>query len=283
MEAGLTNMTAWSSEGRSRGVALFSRRGVEVSLCSYGRRHIDVDVTEENGRVWRLTRVYGELASERKVETWRMMNILGQQHQQGRPWLCLGDFNEILTGDEKIGGAVRPQRLMDNFRAALEACELSYLGYEGDKFTWRNHNSEIDTYICERLDRATTNAAWGEMFPVFSVLNGAPRHSDHRLVIVCTHGERRRSQEGHRGFRFEAWWLKEDGCSAEVQGAWEEGCMNGSGDVTSALRCVASRMQIWGKEVAGELRERLKKARNALERCMRAPVSEEKIRERRRS
>ncbi|XP_073360394.1 uncharacterized protein [Aegilops tauschii subsp. strangulata] len=168
---------------------------------------------------------------------------------------------------------------MDRFREALEACELCDIGYEGDKYTWRNHNKDIDSYIRERLDRATANALWCEWFPEFTVINGAPRHSDHRPVIVSTQGGGRRMAGGDRGFRFEAWWLKEEGCSAEVQGAWEQGCREGSGDVASAMRCVAGRMRKWGKEVAGELESRLRKARRSLESCMRAPVSEEKIRE----
>ncbi|XP_045083714.1 uncharacterized protein [Aegilops tauschii subsp. strangulata] len=208
------------------------------------RRHVDVDVKEEDGRIWRLTGVYGESAADRKV-----------------------------------GGADRPQRLLDNFREALESCELSDIGFEGDKFTWRNHSKEVSTYICERLDRATANDAWCEWFPHFSVLNGAPRHSDHRPVIVCTQGGIRRERGGDGGFRFEAWWLQEAGCSEEVQGAWEEGCMKGSGDVATALKTVAGRMSKWGKEVAGDLEEKLKQARRELERCMRAAVSEEKVRE----
>ena len=161
---------------------------------------MDVDVTEEDGSIRRLTGVYGESELERKVETWKMMRILGKQHQNGRPWLCLGDFNEILTGDEKMGGDVRPQRFMDNFREPLEACELCDIGYEGDKFTWRNHSKEVDTYICERLYRATTNAKWCKWFPKFSVINGAPRHSDHRTVIVNTQGVPRMASGGDRGF-----------------------------------------------------------------------------------
>lgn len=125
---------------------------MDVALRSYGRRHVDVDVMEENGAVWRLTGVYGESAAERKKETWRTLKILGQQHQDGRPWLCLGDFNEILSADEKVGGAARPQQLMDNFREALVQCELCDIGFEGDKFTWRNHSKVLDNYICERLD-----------------------------------------------------------------------------------------------------------------------------------
>ena len=63
------------------------------------------------------------------------------------------------------------------------------------------------------------------------------------------------------------------------KGGWEEGCMEGRGDVATALRGVAGRMTKWSKEVAGEIEERLKVARKELEGCMRAPVSEEKIRE----
>ena len=135
----------------------------EGSCCytrSYGRRHIDVDVKEENGTVWRLTGVRGESEGDRKKEIWKTLWILGQQHQQGRPWLCLGDFNEILSSDEKVWGAAKPQQCMDKFREVLEGCDLADIGFTEDKFTWRNHSKEVDTYICERLDRAVANARW---------------------------------------------------------------------------------------------------------------------------
>ncbi|XP_073367647.1 uncharacterized protein [Aegilops tauschii subsp. strangulata] len=178
-----------------------------------------------------------------------------------------------------MGGAVRPQKFMDNFRAALEACELCDIGYEGDKFTWRNHSKEVDTYICERLDRATANAKWCEWFPEFNVINGAPRHSDHGPVIVNTQGMPRMASGGDRGFRFEAWWLQEEGCGAEIQGAWEEGCLKERGDVAAEMTNVAGRMKKWSREVVGELEGRLRRARRELETCMRAPVSEAKVRE----
>ncbi|XP_073359856.1 uncharacterized protein [Aegilops tauschii subsp. strangulata] len=141
---GLVHMTGWNSEGRSKGVALFWRRGIDVVMRSYGRRHIDVDVREEDGRLWRMKGVYGESVMERKIEMWHTVRILGQQHQDGRPWICLGDFNEILSDDEKVGGVMRPQTMMDNFRGALEACDLTDIGYTGDKYTWRNHSRDIN-------------------------------------------------------------------------------------------------------------------------------------------
>lgn len=82
-------------------------------------------------------------------------------------------------------------------------CELCDIGFEGDKFTWRNHSKQLDHYIYERLDRSTANAKWCEMFPEFSVFNGAPRHSDHRPVIVNTQGGDRCRSKGaeHSGLR----------------------------------------------------------------------------------
>lgn len=269
---GLANMLVWDPVGRSRGIAMFWRRGVDVSLRSYGRRHVDVDVTGEGGGVWRLTGVYGESAADHKKETWRTIRLLGQQHQDGRPWLCLGDFNEILMCDEKVGGAARAQSCMDSFRASLLSCALYDIGYVGDKFTWRNHSKELDTYICERLDCATSNASWCEAFPEYSVINGNPCHSDHQPIIVCTEGQGRVGRRGERGFRFEAWWLQEDGCSEEIQAAWEESWLEGNTGVAGAMGNVAGRMTRWQKEVVGELEGRLKKARVDLETCMREPV-----------
>jgi hypothetical protein len=97
-------MCVKDAEGRSRGLVLFWRREMNVSLQSVGRRHIDVDVTDEDGSVWRMTGVYGESEAGRKKETWKTLTTLNQQHQQGRPWLCFGDYNEILIVDEKKGG-----------------------------------------------------------------------------------------------------------------------------------------------------------------------------------
>ena len=139
---------------------MFWRREVDVTLRSFGRRHIDVDVKMEDVLVWRLTGMYGESAMEIKKETWRTLRLLKQQHQGGRPWLCIGDFNEILTSTEKTGGAARPKHYLDGFREAMQVCELEDIGFEGDMYTWRNHSKELRTYICERLDRAIANEEW---------------------------------------------------------------------------------------------------------------------------
>ena len=43
--------------------------------------------------------MYGHLEQELKMETWRLMRHL--HARASLPWVCLGDFNEILSSDEK--------------------------------------------------------------------------------------------------------------------------------------------------------------------------------------
>ena len=50
-------------------------------------------------------------------------------------WLCLGDFNEILSMNEKFGGANRPQQQMDSFREIVNYCGFHDLGYCGPDYT----------------------------------------------------------------------------------------------------------------------------------------------------
>lgn len=98
-----------------------------MTLRWAGRMHIDVIVQEDDDFKWRLTRIYRAAHSERKVETWRLMRTLN--HQINLPWVCMGDFNEILFQHEKQGGAPRGHTCMQNFRDALEWCNLNDLGF----------------------------------------------------------------------------------------------------------------------------------------------------------
>lgn len=98
-----------------------------MSLRSKSKLHIDVDIKEASGRVWRFTGVYGKSQSNQKFRTWEMIRDLSTP--TNGPWLCAGDFNEILYNHEKEGGRSRPQSCMDHFREALEACELQDLGF----------------------------------------------------------------------------------------------------------------------------------------------------------
>lgn len=130
-----------------RGIAVLWRRGVDVILRNFSDNHIDVDVMEADGARWRFTGVYGFPQTEAKHRIWTLLQDLHLQDELHLPWLCAGDFNEILFQHEKEGGCVRPQAQIDRFREAIEFCELQDLGFEGDVFTWRNHQSRMEDML----------------------------------------------------------------------------------------------------------------------------------------
>ena len=274
---GMPHMTVVDSKGRSGGLALFWRKGVDVQLRRKGRYHIDVDVVEDNGSRWRFTGIYGESKSGEKENTWRLLRTL--QAQSNLPWLCMGDFNEILFLHEKEGGPARAPGCMESFRRALDDAQLGDLGFVGDAFTWRNNWSVANGYVRERLDRAVANVEWRCLFPMYKIINGDPRHSDHRPVIAVLNEQSHivREREEGASFRFEAAWLQEEDCAQVVEDAWNDAFADAGATVGDAIRRVGKKLWEWDKEVLGELKHRIKKAKKELGKCRRGPISQDGV------
>jgi hypothetical protein len=137
---GLGNMVVRNCVGKG-GIAVLWWTGVDVALRNFSDNHIDMDVSEADGFGWRFTGIYGFPQAEYKHRTWTLLKDL--KAQDDLPWLCAGDFNEIMFQFEKEGGCPRMQILMDRFRETFDFCDLQDLGFEGDMFTWRTSISGI--------------------------------------------------------------------------------------------------------------------------------------------
>lgn len=60
--------------------------------CS--RYHIDMKIKEEDGFEWRFMGIYGESKTDEKHKMWKLLCTL--TNHSDKPWLMVGDFNEIL-------------------------------------------------------------------------------------------------------------------------------------------------------------------------------------------
>ena len=99
------------------------------------------------------------------------------------PWLCFGDFNEIMSVEEKLGGVQRSQNQMDAFREAIHQCRFKDLGYCGPKFTWCNmQEGESRMYL--RLDRAMAMQDWVDYFKDIKVHHVVDSTSDHCVLLI---------------------------------------------------------------------------------------------------
>ncbi|KAM7270200.1 hypothetical protein ACFE04_029414 [Oxalis oulophora] len=59
---------------------------------------------------------YGYPESNRRSLSWDLLRQLSSFNHS--PWLCIEDYNDILTSDEKVGGAVRPSVFYEGFCAS---------------------------------------------------------------------------------------------------------------------------------------------------------------------
>lgn len=107
-------------------------------------------------------------------------------------------------------------------------------------------------------------------------MNGDPRHSDHRPVIIQLEGGEagRSTGQAHYCFKFEARWLQEEGCADLVQKAWLEAFQIGASNVQMGLKDVATVLTDWNQNVLGDLEKRIKKVKKELAACLRANISD---------
>jgi len=105
------------------------RKGVDVTLRSYSRYHIDMDILEEEGKAWRFTGVYGEPHAEHKERTWQTLRSLISV--PAVPWLMAGDFNEVLFSLEKEGGTQKANAVWMLFGRSLRRVAYRIWGLRG--------------------------------------------------------------------------------------------------------------------------------------------------------
>jgi hypothetical protein len=208
------------SVGRSGGLALFWSNDFMVNIQNYSRYHINAVVTMGVEKIsWKFTGFYGHPEAVRRKESWSLLRHLSSF--QPKPWLCCGDFNEIVEDSEKFGRCLKTKRHMEDFQLALADCRLMDLGFFGPRFTWCNKR-ERDHFVKERLDRATANIEWQNQFAKQKVEVLAASCSDHApLFIVGTNSEKHARRPRGR-FRYEAAWSNHMGHKQIIKKVWKE-------------------------------------------------------------
>ena len=180
------------------------------------------------------------------------------------PWVCMGDFNEITSLEEKLGGALRSDRQMQMFRDCLDFCGFKDIGFTGLPFTWCNNRFD-GPLVWVRLDRALASAEWMLKFPSVRLHHLAGFSSDHKPIWLCSDDVHRRFYRPQKPFRFEEMWLKDEGCEGVVNAAWD---VSVEADpmlkVLHKVNNCQSQLKSWNKNVFGNIRGTLVQKRKLL-------------------
>jgi hypothetical protein len=252
------------SDGRSGGLLLQWKKEIKISLRFKMKYYIDVNVEHSHDFTWRFTGFYGEPKWQERHLTWQHLRDL--HSQSNLPWLVMGDINEILYSIEKEGGNPRPEHLMQNFRDAIEDCNLADFGYTGHKFTWHRG------LIRERLDRALTNEGWNSFFGDAVLQNMEYSRSDHRPILMTFENDETNIRIGPAVLRFEAKWLKETHFRQVVEQAWEQAQVRSQTDsLAGKLEVVHDLLHKWDKTVLKKTKRNIRNAQKDMKKCCADP------------
>ncbi|XP_040989049.1 uncharacterized protein LOC121236682 [Juglans microcarpa x Juglans regia] len=136
-------------ERRVGGITEIEEDGKEMGECLWVKMN-----GESKGL---LTGFYGHPETAKRKGSWELLQMLKPSSELG--WCVIGDFNELISQDEKWGRNERRESQMEEFRNALSLGGLSDLGWRDTKYTWSNGHSD-GSFVKERLDRAVANQVW---------------------------------------------------------------------------------------------------------------------------
>ncbi|XP_056685700.1 uncharacterized protein [Spinacia oleracea] len=163
-----------------------------------------------------LSAIYASTKYKSRVETWH--DLIELAAHMSIPWVVMGDFNEVTSQSEKLGGRLVKMKRVDKYIDTMDRCGLIDAGCVGSRFTLYNKRKEKPIY--QRLDRAWTNMHWLDRFPSTTVTTLPRDSSDHNPIKLIANPERVVAKPTEKDFKMEPLWYSQPGFAKMVDDNW---------------------------------------------------------------
>ncbi|KAI8546418.1 hypothetical protein RHMOL_Rhmol07G0115600 [Rhododendron molle] len=213
-ELGFSNFFVVDPEGTGGGLCFMWKRGITVCVIGSSNYWVDMEVRFEDGKLWRYTGIYASIDMREMRLIWD--EVSNFRIQGDVPWVIMGDFNAIVSNEEKRGGNEKDDWELRDFQQFIRSNQLIDVGYVGYPFTWNNKRVGGDN-IRIRLDRALASSKWRTDYPDVILRHLKARGSDHCPIILS-----KSAAEGFPKprFIFDSRWVKERQCGEIVRRSW---------------------------------------------------------------
>lgn len=210
---GYDNLLTVEPIGRSGGLAVMWKKSFIVDILSSDFRIIDLKVTMGSIPFY-LTCVYGDPVRGRRKPVWDRLASIGLQRDDA--WMLIGDFNELRSNEEKLGGAIREESTFWDFRNMADTCKIREHTSHGNQLSWVGWRDKV--WVQCRLDRSFGNDAWFRLFPRSKAEYMDMRESDHRPLRLNFAQE---VEEKHKGrFLFDKRLFGKKGVEEAIAKCW---------------------------------------------------------------
>ncbi|KAM3252928.1 hypothetical protein P3L10_006998 [Capsicum annuum] len=155
------------------------------------------------------------------------------------PWAICGDFNVCRFPSEKRDWNKR-NSAMREFTDCIEELDLIDLQLSSGKYTW--HRGDNHT-TASRIDRIMVSTEWNNLINNIKQTTLRRVTSDHvPIALLCGHSEQSKSY-----FKFENWWLNQEGFVERVKNWWSEFEFYGKPDYILAckLKALKGKLKEW--------------------------------------
>lgn len=95
----------------------------------------------------------------------------------------IGDFNKILSINDKQGDAIHIEFQMDAFWMTTDHCQISSLSHSSEAFAWGN-NSLVACNLKKKIDWSMSNSLWSNLFPRAHLEHLDFYQSDHKAMKI---------------------------------------------------------------------------------------------------
>ncbi|XP_074315690.1 uncharacterized protein LOC141651897 [Silene latifolia] len=133
------------------------------------------------------------------------------------PWVVMGDFNNVLAMNERIGSETTNAELR-GFQECVATCGLMDTPAQGAFFTWNNKH-EVGDMVFSRIDRVLINNEWLPQFPDVSTTFHPEGLYDH---CPCTITLWPVTERKKGSFKFFNMWEQDAAFFPTVKSIWDD-------------------------------------------------------------
>ncbi|XP_060972577.1 uncharacterized protein LOC115717978 [Cannabis sativa] len=164
----------------------------------------------------------------------------------------MGDLNNTLSHEDKLGENPYPEWLLQGFHKAISDCNLINFDLSGYQYTWERGKGTAN-WIEVRLDRALTTQSLMDLFNDAKLFNLKLSSSDHYPILM--EPLHKSFVPFVRKFRFENTWLRVPMCMKIIKDSWES-C--NELDIQQKIINYSEILQVWEKDYTSNFKDRIK-------------------------